>query len=130
MVPGPVGMIASLGGLALRGANVTGLQNMANEIGIPGLTTGQTIGGLLGLNGYGAGDAAALSHMLTNNGINPSNAGALFGAQSPPTSAGFLGFGPQGGGNGGHGFGTGAAGEGGMVGGNNVGPGGMMGGGV
>lgn len=110
MIPGPLGFAATLGGLGLRGSNTFGLSNIAGQEGLQGLSAGQTLGGLLGLNGYGTGAPEALSKMLANNGVTPDSATSLpfnpsnlqkpgdyfsqlsnngMGGMAPPTSPGF-----------------------------------------
>lgn len=76
MIPGPLGMAATLGGLGLRGWNVNNAENALGESDLPGLSLGQMIGGVLGLNDYGQGSNASVAHAISQAGGNVQSAGS------------------------------------------------------
>lgn len=104
MVPGPVGIAASIGNLGLHGYNLGETNGALNESGLPSLGFGQTLGSLLGLNSYANGSNQGLQNAIAAQGGNTQSAG------SPGFSVGAAsGAGQASGLNSGGGFSSGAA---------------------
>lgn len=83
-VPGPVGMAAGLLGAGVRGSNMGYTNSARRSWGQDGLSFGQTVGGLLGMNSYGGGGQR--DKLGDFRGVAVSPAGMV-------SQGGFLGFG-------------------------------------
>ena len=84
-VPGPLGMIASLASLGLHGYNLSQTDQALNESGLPSLGAMQTIGAMMGLNGYANGSNQGLQGAIAAQGGNtqsPGSPGFSIGAAS------------------------------------------------
>ena len=73
---GPIGMAAGLANLGLHGYNLGQTNNALNESGLQPLGFGQTIGAMLGLNGYANGSNAGLQSAIAAQGGNTQSAGS------------------------------------------------------
>lgn len=119
LIPGPVGLGIGLANMGLRGYNIGQFDGQLNGIGLPGLSFGQTLGGVLGMNSYGSGNWGANGLLgVSNNGDNTGSMGVApgdalggYNGQGRPTAIGQISgpFGYTGGGVLGLGGGAGGA---------------------
>lgn len=75
MIPG-IGPAVSLANMGLHGYNVNNVDNALHESDLPGLSIGQTIGGVIGLNGYGDGSNRSIAQAVAAAGGNTQSAGS------------------------------------------------------
>jgi hypothetical protein len=64
MMPGPLGMLGTLGNLGLHGYNLGTTNSNLNALGLPSLGFGQTLGAMLGMNGYANGSPMGLAQAI------------------------------------------------------------------
>lgn len=98
LAPGPFGMAASLANAGMRAYNMHEFNNQTNAVGVPGLTLGQELGGVFGLNPYGGGTwgahgvigmaGAGVDHPGTGLGVAPGEALGGYNGQGRPSAIG------------------------------------------